>query len=73
MQGHLCRHMLLRLHLEVGRTHPRLDRAERILDRLTPQGDFPGMVVRAAFGHALGWLRAPNAECDAPSQWYTWL
>ncbi len=35
MQGHLGRNLRQALHQKVRRTHPHLERAERMLDRLT--------------------------------------
>ena len=46
MQCHLSGNMLERLHLEVRRSHPRIYRAERMLDGLASQRDLVGSIVK---------------------------
>ncbi len=48
VQGHLGADLLEGAHLEVGRSHPRLDGAERMLDGISPGAHHPGVLVEPA-------------------------
>jgi hypothetical protein len=48
MQCHLPDDARKRLHQEVGRAHARLDRAEEVLNRLTPLAHLFGIFVEPA-------------------------
>ena len=61
VERHLGGHAWQPLHQEVGCSHPRLERPERMVDRLAPLAHFFWVLVEPALDELREYARAPNA------------